>query len=117
MPIAGILYLDGFIKDSYCNLIEEDIKFLYFLCPNENHGHIIILPITQNTTIVGKKSIVKINSFIWKFSFVKDKESQILVTPSIDIPNDIHIGIPTYFNLVDKFEDLYIKNINNFKEK
>ncbi len=115
MPIIGILELNGFIKESYCNLTEEDIKFLYFLCPNENHGHIIILPITQNETKVGKKSTAKIDSFIWKFDFIKEK--QISVSPSIEIPNDIHIGFPTYFNLVDKFEDLYIKSINENKKE
>ena len=104
----GTTTLKGYMFDYISQSEDEDMKWLYFICPNPNcHSveggpHIITVPITKKDhNEVSKQR----NSAVWQYQEIEPKK--ISVSPSILQKEDFHVGYPTYFELVDTKEELY----------
>ena len=83
---------------------DNDLKWLWFVCPAGESKHIYSIAVTKNYT-PGRADPLNDKSAVWKYEDAGD--NKIAVSPSILSKGCFHVGIPTYFELVDNLDKLY----------
>jgi hypothetical protein len=106
----GVITLKGMFMPPPVNEKEKltekdaDLKWLYFVCPTDERKHMHAIALTRNY-VPGRVDPLNDKSAVWGYEDIG--ENKIAVSPSILSKDCFHIGIPTYFELVDEFDKLY----------
>jgi hypothetical protein len=106
----GVITLKGMFMPVADNVLskitdkDKDLQWLWFVCPTSDEKHMHSIALTRSY-VAGRVDPLNEKSGVW--GYVDAGEGKIAVSPSILSNACFHIGIPTYFELVDDFDKLY----------